>query len=99
MKVLSIPSPNRTVATDRPFDLVVIHSMEAPEKGETAEDVGHFFEKPSTRASAHYCVDNNSIVQCVQERDVAWAAPGANHDGVQIEHAGYARQTLREWED
>jgi hypothetical protein len=35
----------------------------------------------------------------VPEEHVAWAAPGLNHNGIQLEHAGYARQTLAEWSD
>ena len=49
--------------------------------------------------SAHYCVDANSIVQCVRDQDVGWHAPGANHDGIGIEHAGRAKQTGRDWND
>jgi N-acetyl-anhydromuramyl-L-alanine amidase AmpD len=49
--------------------------------------------------SAHYCVDNDSVVQCVRDEDVAWHAPGANHDGIGIEHAGRARQSGRDWSD
>jgi hypothetical protein len=78
---------------------IVIHSMEAPEKGETAENVARYFSRlpASRKASAHYCIDNNSVVQCVQTKDVAYAAPGSNHDGVHLELAGYARQTEAEW--
>lgn len=94
-----IPSPNKTDTTGRKINHWVIHTMEMPEKGDTAEDCGHFFERRSTKASAHYCFDNNSVVRCVEERDVAWAAPGANHDGIQAEHAGFARQTPDDWRD
>ncbi|HSV33746.1 MAG TPA: hypothetical protein VLH87_06445 [Pyrinomonadaceae bacterium] len=45
--------------------LIVIHSMEAPEKGDTAEEIAKFFQNPPKPASAHLCIDNNSIVQCV----------------------------------
>lgn len=92
-------SPNFTPASGRPIDLVVVHTMEIAEKGTTAETCAAFFAKSSARVSAHYCVDSNSVVRCVREKDVAWAAPGANHDGVQLEHAGYARQTAAEWDD
>ena len=54
---------------------------------------------PAANVSAHYCVDVNSIVQCVRDQDVAWHAPGANHDGIGIEHAGRAKQTGRDWND
>lgn len=90
-----------TGADGRDRRKIVIHSMEAPEKGNTAESVARYFQMlPITRkASAHYCIDNNSIVQCVQTKDVAYAAPGANHDGVHLELAGYARQTEAQWLD
>jgi hypothetical protein len=90
-----------TATTGRVRRKIVIHSMEAPEKGKTAENIaGYFAGLPSNRkASAHYCIDNDSIVQCVQTRDVAFAAPGANNDGIQLELAGYARQTREEWLD
>lgn len=96
-----IPARNYTpVPTGRKVDVVVIHSMEAPEKGSTAENIARWFAGPTApKASPHYCADQDSIVQCVRERDVAWAAPGANHNGVQIELAGYARQTRGDWFD
>ncbi len=78
---------------------IVLHSMEAPEKGTTAEAVAKYFQTLTRPASAHYCVDNDSIVQCVQCKDVAYGAPGANHDGIHIELAGYANQTQPQWED
>lgn len=84
----------------RKIDVVVVHTMEAPEKPDTAENVARWFAGSSApKASAHYCVDANSIVQCVRDEDVAWAAPGCNHNGLQIEHAGYARQGRAGWAD
>lgn len=88
-----------TSASGRKIDLIVIHSMEAPEKGQTAENCAAYFARGTVVASAHYCVDCNSIVQCVRDKDVAYGAPGANRNGVHIEHAGYARQTSLEWRD
>lgn len=84
---------------DRGIKWIVIHSMEAPEKGETAENVAQYFHRTDTKASAHYCIDNNSIVQCVLDKDVAYAAPNANRHGLHFEHAGYAKQTAAEWDD
>lgn len=87
----------------RDINLIVIHDMEAPEKGTTAEACALYFhnQAPSSAkgSSAHYCVDNNSVVQCVRDHDIAWSAPGANHDGLHFEHAGYARQGRHEWAD
>lgn len=89
-----------TAAKRTEVDLVVIHDMEYPERPGAAEWCAKFFAGPSApKASAHYCVDNDSIVQCVRERDVAWHAPGANKRGIGIEHAGYARQTAAQWQD
>lgn len=79
--------------------VIVLHTMEAPEKGETAENVARYFANLDRPASAHVCVDNNSVVQCVYDNDTAFAAPGCNFDGIQIEMAGYARQTPEEWKD
>jgi N-acetyl-anhydromuramyl-L-alanine amidase AmpD len=90
-----------TPTDGRKLDVIVIHTMEAPEKGETAEAIARYFQRlPATRkASAHYCIDNNSVVQCVLDKDVAYAAPGCNHNGIQLEHAGYARQKPADWKD
>jgi N-acetyl-anhydromuramyl-L-alanine amidase AmpD len=89
----------RKVAATRNVRVIVIHSMEAPEKGETAENVARFFQNTENPASAHLCIDNNSIVQCVFDNDVAFAAPGVNNDGIQLELAGFAKQAREEWMD
>jgi N-acetyl-anhydromuramyl-L-alanine amidase AmpD len=83
-----------------PIDVVVIHTMEAPEKPKTARNVAAWFAGSSApQASAHYCVDDVDVVQCVLECDVAWHAPGANANGIGVEHAGYASQTPDQWAD
>jgi len=84
---------------DRNPQVIVIHDMEAPDKGNTAENIANYFKQGARKASAHYCIDNNSIVQCVQCRDVAYGAPGMNRHGIHLEHAGYANQTLSIWKD
>lgn len=92
-------------AGTRAVRLVVIHTMEAPEKDNTAENVANFFQNPKDekgndkKVSAHLCIDNNSIVQCVFDNDVAFTAPGVNRDGIHLELAGFARQTAAEWRD
>lgn len=89
-----------TGSAGRGVDLVVIHDMEAPEVPGTALNVAQWFAGPTApNASAHYCVDDQAVVQCVKDTDVAWHAPGANANGIGIEHAGYARQTSAEWDD
>ncbi len=94
-----VPSPHITRTDGRKIDLIVVHTMEMDEKGDTAETCARWFQNPTAKVSAHYCVDANSVVQCVRDQDVGWHAPGANHDGIGIEHAGRARQTGREWGD
>lgn len=83
--------------------VIVIHCGEAAERGGTAEGMGNYFRNQKTtdkvRSSAHYCVDNNSIVQCLAPELVAWHAPGANRFGIGIEHAGYSKQTREQWLD
>lgn len=84
----------------RPVSLIVLHSMESQEKPETAENVARWFAgETAPMASAHFCIDSDSVVQCVRVQDVAWHAPGANHNGVGIEHAGRAVQKREDWLD
>jgi hypothetical protein len=88
-----------TETNGRPIDLLVVHSMEMDEKPDTAEVCARYFATTDTKASAHACVDVDSRVDCVIDKDVAYAAPGANHDGLHLELAGRARQTRAEWLD
>lgn len=93
-------SPNRTVTNGRYARLVCLHTMETAEHATVAEAIGAgWFLNPSAMASAHYNVDNDSIVQGVPEKDMAWTAPGTNEDGIQIEQAGRAAQTTAQWND
>ena len=94
-----IAAKNFTNAHRLRIDIVVIHTMEAPEKPGTARGVATWFGSAAgPQASAHYCVDENEIIQCVLEKDVAWHAPGANSNGIGIEHAGFAKFTNEDWE-
>jgi N-acetyl-anhydromuramyl-L-alanine amidase AmpD len=83
----------------KPVQLIVIHTAEAPKRPGTAEAVARYFQNPPTKASAHYCVDNDSLVQCVWDRDTAYAVKNGNANGVSIELAGYANQTRVQWLD
>lgn len=95
-----IQARNYQKANRSDLRLVVIHTMEAPEKPATARAVAKWFASQSApMASAHACVDNREVVLCVKEQDIAYHAPGANRDGYGIEHAGYAKQTPKEWAD
>jgi N-acetyl-anhydromuramyl-L-alanine amidase AmpD len=103
MAVKAIPfvqARNYTKGRSNKIDVLVIHTMETPENHDTAESVANWFAGSSApRASAHYCIDDNSIVQSVHDADVAWHAPGANHNGLGFEHAGRAAQTTADWSD
>jgi N-acetyl-anhydromuramyl-L-alanine amidase AmpD len=85
----------------RPVRLIVIHTMEVPERDGIAKDIAiDFANRPDTnQASAHLCIDNKAIFQCVKDNDIAFAAPGANQDGIQLELAGRATQTAEDWND
>jgi N-acetyl-anhydromuramyl-L-alanine amidase AmpD len=87
------------VTQRRRVRLVVMHSMESFEKGTTAEDCAEDFRTTERPASAHLCIDNNSIVQSVLDNNIPAAAPGANRDGIHLELAGFAKQTKDEWLD
>lgn len=89
------------VPKDRPrrVRLIVIHVMDADEKGSTAEAVGNYFATTEREASAHVGVDIDSVVQYVPDSDVAYAAPGCNNDGIQVELAGFSSQTREQWDD
>lgn len=103
-----VAAKNRTILwprqKERQVDVVVLHTMESPETSMTAENVAAWFggrnpKYHAPQASAHYCIDSDSVVQCVRDSDVAWGAPGVNHNGLHIEMAGYAKQTEAQWAD
>lgn len=81
---------------------LVVHDEESPEVKDSAVNIAHFFAnqpKNGDGSSAHRTVDNREVVKCVRLGDIAWAAPGGNTNGIHWEHAGYASETKRDWED
>ncbi len=102
-----------TKGRTKPIRLIVLHTMESQEKPSTAINVAAWFSdrKRSPQASAHVCVDGSQatvkpgqkypapIVRLVDDGDTAWAAPGANADGLHIEMAGIAAQSVANWAD
>ena len=79
---------------------VVIHDEESPEVKGSAVNVADFFAGPNApQASAHYTIDSESVVQCVNDTDTAWHAPPANAWAIGFEHAGYASQSSTDWHD
>jgi len=95
-----ILSPNKYTGRRAPIRLVVLHTMEVDENDpNVAEAVGNAFANPARQASAHIGVDTDSDCRYVADTDTAWAAPGANNDGLQLEMAGRAGQTTGNWSD
>jgi N-acetyl-anhydromuramyl-L-alanine amidase AmpD len=105
-----ISARNYTRATRLVVQAVCIHTMEAPEGPKTAENVANWFAnqpangtmidgKRFAGTSAHWNVDNDSVVQSVREQDVAWHAGPVNNWSIGVEHAGYAKQSVPEWLD
>lgn len=87
-------------SANRARNYVVLHSMEAPNKPETAEGVGHFFANlpSSNKASAHVGADMNSLCRYVSDDDIAYGAPPRNSDGLHLELAGFARYLAGDWQ-
>lgn len=102
-----IPAQNytRPARDTRELNVIVVHTIESLKRPGIARSTAEWFagrlapRYPAPRASAHYCVDAEETIQCVLDCHVAWHAPGANHDGIGIEHAGAAKQTAAEWRD
>ena len=89
-----IEARNYTRIARPKVDLVVLHSTENPVKSGTAMAVAQWFAgSRAPQASAHYVVGPEAVIRCVPEEAVAWAAPGANHNGIQIEMVGQAAKT------
>jgi hypothetical protein len=87
------------VTGERFIDYVVLHTMQFWERSDSAEWCQDFFATSDRKGSTHMCVDNDSIARCVLDKDVCWGANGVNHDGLHIEHAGFAEQDEVNWHD
>jgi N-acetylmuramoyl-L-alanine amidase len=79
--------------------LIVIHCTVSPESGTGAEAVAEYFARGERRASAHRTADNNSTVISVDDGDTAFAAAGANQDGLHLELVGQPQQSAAHWAD
>jgi N-acetyl-anhydromuramyl-L-alanine amidase AmpD len=82
---------------------IVIHCTAVHEHPDYAEDLGEFFSRPrgdGQQVSAHFGCDNNSTVQYVHTRDVAFCARRTGNEyGIHIELSGTADQTREQWLD
>ena len=88
---------------DGPPLWIVVHDMEASEHSDRAENTAQYFATlPDGRSvSSHYCVDNNSVVQCVKLADTAYTVGNraGNYRGINWEFSGFASQTGGQWLD
>lgn len=97
-----VQAVNYHVGRRRQLRCITIHTMETPEQSTRAEWCANWFGGligTAPQASAHYMIDNDTIVQGVSDDDTAWTTPGVNADGLSVEHAGYAGQTDSQWDD
>jgi len=72
---------------------VVLHSTE----GLTAAGAAAWFANPKSQGSAHLVVDDTICYRTLPSNLIPWAAKGANHEGLHIEQAGFARWTTAMW--
>ena len=77
--------------------IIVLHTAENGDNPTGARGVAEYFVTIDRPASAHYVVDKKEIIHCVAEANAAWGAPGANEDGLHIEHAGTADWSAEDW--
>lgn len=78
--------------------LIVIHFAVTAETDDRAEWLMQYGASTDRQASWHVACDRNSTTRSVNDWDTAWAAPGANADGLHAEQAG-TTQTPAQWHD
>ena len=92
--MLSIPSPNWESRQGETVRLVVVHTAET-----TADAVrlATYFSTTGANTSAHVCVDDTQMVQCVSYDHAAWTVRSGNHVSDNIEQCAFAAWTHEEW--
>ena len=94
--------PARWVGNARPtqnIDLVVIHSAESGEGVGSARNIAKYLARVERKASAHYAVDAEEVLQLVGDGFTAWHAGRGNANSIGIELAGRAGQSEAQWLD
>ncbi len=61
---------NYTKGRKQPIQYIVVHYT--ANNGDTAQGNGIYFSQPNRNASAHYFVDENTIVQSIKDDNTAW---------------------------
>lgn len=90
-----VRSPNIYPRRNRPVTRIGIHCTQTGE--ETAPGVANYFKRQSSKASAHFVIDTDEIIQCVSVFHTAWAMPHVNADGIHLEFCGYAGWSRAQW--
>ncbi len=91
-----IKAANFTRADRDAVKWCVLHSTENTPAAGVARRVAEYFagkNGPAPRSSAHYVIGNDEAIACLNETQIAWAAPGANSLGCQYEIVGRALKT------
>lgn len=78
---------------DSAITQIVLHDTE----GGTAPSIARYFQSPAAGGSAHLVVDDDSCYRSLANSIIPWGAPGANEQGLHIEHCGYASWTRVQW--
>lgn len=79
---------------------IVLHSTESARVKGAARSVASWFASAGApMASSHYVVDPDEVIQCVDERAIAWTEGVANPYSVGIEIVGKAAHTREQWLD
>ena len=73
--IKNLTSVNRTLSSSKPIRYIVIKTTNQVASAETVTNAN---KKVYTGASEHYVVDDYSIMQEVEDKDIAWAC-GCNH--------------------
>ena len=63
-------SSNYTAGRQAPIAYIVVHYT--ANNGDTAVNNGSYFAQPNRSASAHYFVDETTVLQSVRDTDTAW---------------------------
>lgn len=71
-----LTSYNYSNGNNRQIKYIVIHYFGALG---TAKNTATYFANAYRGASAHYCVDESSIYQCVEDKDISWHCGGDNY--------------------
>lgn len=89
-----------TPGRDSEIKYIVLHSTESPQEEGYAEKVADWLSKTDYKASTHFIVGPDKILQTVDLYDTAWGVGSeANSYSIQIEMLGYAHYDRDKWLD